>query len=54
MEEKVYTVADLIEALKNVDPALPVWLEGCDCTGRWNGKLGEYCKGEILLERDST
>lgn len=32
-KEKPMTVGELIEALKKVDPNLPVWHEGCDCHG---------------------
>lgn len=35
--DKVITVAELIELLKEVDPNLPIKVEGCDCYGEGQG-----------------
>lgn len=37
MSGKVMTVGELIEALKDIEPTLPVTLEGCDCSGDLGG-----------------
>jgi hypothetical protein len=40
---KAPTIADLIQVLQaQPDQSLPVDLEGCDCTGAWNGEV-EIC-----------
>ena len=48
------TVKDLIKKLEEVkNKDMEVWLEGCDCTATWNGKLKEYDEdNELLLERE--
>jgi hypothetical protein len=50
------TVAKLIEFLRDKDPNLPVYLEGCDCEGAWDGKGKETVAypdlSVLLLTRD--
>lgn len=44
----------LLEELNKIEnKELDVFLEGCDCTGEWNGKL-EICSEDktLLLKRD--
>ncbi len=54
-EEKPLTVAELIEALRKLDPELRVHTEGCDCTGPCTGvEVGDDGDGDgdyILLTR---
>ena len=49
-------VKELIECLMKIEDKenTKVWLEGCDCYGKWNGKIEDISdnkKKEILICR---
>jgi len=55
--EEIKTIKDLIAVLEKVeDKDIGVVLEGCDCTGNWNGKIEIYDAlvggKKLLLKRD--
>lgn len=43
------TVRQLMELLRNCDPDLPVWIEGCDCFG---GVVGiSHTEGAVIVRQ---
>lgn len=45
------TVRELIEALKDVDPDMPIETQGCDCDGHSCGVVIE--KKRVYITRDN-
>lgn len=41
-----------LQGLSDVQKALPINLEGCDCFGKWNGKVEEYNHAILLLRSE--